>query len=69
MNGESQKLIEKLQSVLQNYEFVSDDLNMDYIIAESIVHIRNLEKNYEQLSDLNAILRHNLMVAERKNRK
>jgi len=73
MNGEvkneSQKLIEKLQSVLQNYDFVSDELNVEYIIAESIVHIRLLEKKYQELSELNSILRHNLKVLERKNGK
>lgn len=67
MNGE--ELIQKLESILRNYEFESPDVNMDYVIAECIVYIRFSEKKYKQLAELNEILRHNLRVAERKNKK
>lgn len=62
-------MIEKLREILRTCEFVSDDVDMDRLIAETIVYIKDLENKYKQLSDLNAILRHNLKVAERKQKK
>ncbi|MCQ2598460.1 MAG: hypothetical protein MJ181_11515 [Treponema sp.] len=67
MNGE--ELIGKLESLMREFDFESSDVNVDYILAECVIYIRNIEKQYKELSDLNAILRHNLKVAERKNRK
>lgn len=62
-------MIEKLRQIMKEYDFISDDINIDYVLAETIVYIQNLEKNYNELAELNGILRHNLQVAERKNKK
>lgn len=58
-------MVEELERLLQEYDFISDEIDFEATIKNIIVYVRELEKSYADLSELNSILRYNLRLAER----
>ncbi len=62
-------MTDKLQSLLDCYDFVSDDVNVSEILAETIKYIEKLEQDYKDMEEIISIQRHNLSLERDKKRK
>lgn len=56
----------KLQQLINDYEFLSADIDIKETLEEAIRYIEKLEADYKGLEEIIAIQRHNMAVMRNK---